>query len=73
MSEVKEMLVHVTSRGISGPQHSAEGLRPINEKISAIVDASVPQDVTQLRAFFGLLKYYVKFLKNLSSLLATNY
>ena len=53
-----------------GHNISAEGLRPTNEKIRAIVEAPVPQDVTQLRAFLGLLNYYGKFLKNLSSLLA---
>ena len=56
-----------------GHNISAEGLRPTNEKIRAIVDAPVPQDVTQLRAFLGLLNYYAKFLKNLSSLLAPLY
>ena len=46
-----------------GHNISTEGLRPTNEKIRAIVDAPVPQDVTQLRAFLGLLNYYAKFQK----------
>ena len=56
-----------------GHNISAEGLRPTNEKIRAITEAPVPQDITQLRAFLGLLNYYGKFLQNLSSLLAPLY
>ena len=49
---------------------SAKGLQPTDEKIRAITQAPAPQDVTQLRAFLGLLNYYGKFLKNLSTILA---
>ena len=49
---------------------SAKGLQPTDEKIRAITQAPAPQDVTQLWAFLGLLNYYGKFLKNLSTILA---
>ena len=53
-----------------GHHISAEGLRPTQGKIRAIKDAPAPQDVTQLRAFLGLVNYYGKFVGQLSSILA---
>ena len=49
---------------------SSEGLRPIVEKIAALKEAPTPTNVTELRSYLGLLKYYAKFLPDLSSLLA---
>ena len=54
-----------------GHNISAEGLRPTKEKVQAIVEALVPQNVTWLRAF--LLNCYGKFIKNLSTLLGPLY
>jgi len=42
-------------------------------RIKIIRDAPVPTNVTQLRSFVGLVKYYSKFLPNLSSLLVPLY
>ena len=56
-----------------GHSISAEGLRPTTEKVRAIKNAPPPENVTQLRAFLGLINYYGKFLPNLSSLLAPLY
>ena len=56
-----------------GNNVSAEGLRPMTEKIQAITKAPVPQDVTPLRAFLGLINYYGKFMKNLSNHLVPLY
>ena len=52
---------------------SGEGIRPTEEKRRAIVDAPVPQDVTQLKSFLGLVNYYSKFLPCLSHTLAPLY
>ena len=49
---------------------SSEGLRPKVEKIAALKQAPTPTNVTELRSYLGLLKYYAKFLPDLSSLLA---
>ena len=56
-----------------GHHISSEGLRPTQEKIRAIVEAPAPQDVTQLRAFLGLVNYYGKFVGQLSIILAPLY
>ena len=48
---------------------STQGLRPSEKKIQAIMLAPVPENVTQLRSFLGLVNYYQKFLGSLSSTL----
>ena len=45
-----------------GHNISATGLQPTKEKTRAIAEAPAPQDVTQLRAFLGLVNYSGKFL-----------
>ena len=37
------------------------------------MEASVPQNITQLKSFLGMLNYYSKFLPNLSTLVAPLY
>lgn len=44
----------------------SEGTYISKEKVKAVVDAPVPTNVTELRAFLGMLNYYAKFLKNYS-------
>ncbi|XP_056912821.1 uncharacterized protein K02A2.6-like [Takifugu flavidus] len=55
-----EYLGHVTD---------AEGLHTAPSKITAIVDAPPPQNISQLRSFLGLLNYYGRFIPNLALLL----
>lgn len=47
----------------------AKGLHTSPAKITAIVDAPPPENVSQLRSFLGLLNYYGRFIPNLASLL----
>ena len=49
---------------------SADGLQPTDSKIKALKQAPVPANVSQLKSFLGLLKYYGKFVPNLSTVLA---
>ena len=56
-----------------GHQISAEGLRPTDDKIRAVMEAPAPRNVSQLRSFLGLVNYYAKFLPQLSSTLAPLY
>ena len=43
-----------------GHNISTEGLRPTQEKVHAITGAPAPENVSQLRAFLGLINYYGK-------------
>ena len=52
---------------------SAKGLRPSSSKIRAITGVSQPTNVTQLKAFLGLVNYYAKFLPDLATKLAPLY
>ena len=53
-----------------GHRIDKEGLHPTEAKIAAILKAPAPKNLTELRAFLGLLNYYGKFLPNLSTMLA---
>ncbi|KAJ8346679.1 hypothetical protein SKAU_G00280800 [Synaphobranchus kaupii] len=53
-----------------GHKVTAEGLQPLENKVQAIKDASEPQNIGELRAYLGLLKYYGKFLPRLATVLA---
>lgn len=52
---------------------SAEGIAPNNEKVRAIVNAPVPQNVSQLKALLGMVQYYSKFLPKLNVTFAPLY
>ena len=47
----------------------AKGLHATPSKVKALNEAPAPRDITELRAFLGLLNYYSKFLHNLSHLM----
>ncbi|XP_062400896.1 uncharacterized protein K02A2.6-like [Sardina pilchardus] len=53
-----------------GHKVDANGLHPLPHKVRAIQDAPAPSNVTELRAYLGLLNYYNRFLPNLSTLLS---
>ena len=42
------------------------GLHKTPEKIRAVVEAPQPDNITQLRAFLGMVNYYHRFLLNLT-------
>ncbi|XP_060077413.1 uncharacterized protein K02A2.6-like [Ylistrum balloti] len=45
-----------------------DGLHKMPSKVEAVVNAPRPENVNQLRSFLGLVNYYAKFIKNLSSM-----
>ena len=47
-----------------------DGLHTCKNKVEAIEKAPAPKNVTELRSYLGLLNFYGKFLRNLSSILA---
>lgn len=46
---------------------SADGVRPSEKKVQAIVEVEPPENVRELKSFLGLVNYYRKFLPNMSS------
>ncbi len=52
---------------------SAQGFHASKSKVSGVVDAPKPKDVTELRSFIGLVNYYAKFLPDLATTLAPLY
>ena len=51
----------------------ANGLHPAPDKLKAVRNAPAPQNVTQLKAYLGLLTYYSKFLPNMATTLLPLY
>ena len=49
---------------------SVEGLHQSPKKVQAITEMPKPQDITQLRAFLGMVQYYAKFLPDSASYVA---
>ena len=47
----------------------SKGLHLIAEKVTAICDAPIPKNVTQLKAYLGLITYYGHFIHNLPHVL----
>ena len=60
----------VASTTFLGHHVSAEGMKPIPDNVKAIADYKVPESITQLRRFVGLVNFYRKFIPHCSSLLA---
>lgn len=56
----------VTELPYLGHVLTEKGLRPCPEKIETIRVAKAPQNVSELKAFLGLVTYYAKFIPNLS-------
>ena len=56
-----------------GHRINARGIHPTEKKVEAIKQAPQPEDVSQLRAFVGLMNYYGKFIPQISTLLAPLY
>ena len=51
-----------------GHKINAEGLHAIPNKTKAVLEAPKPRNITELRAFLGMLSYYRKFIPDLSTL-----
>ena len=53
-----------------GYRVDGEGLHKTAEKVQSVTEALPPSNVSQLRAFLGMVNYYHRFLPNLSTTLA---
>ena len=49
----------------SGCKINKDNLNPIPQKIDAILNAPTPKNVTEVKAFLGMLNYYHRFLDRL--------
>ena len=56
-----------------GHRIDAKGIHPTEDKVQAIKDAPIPENVSQLRAFLGLMNYYSKFIPQAAARLAPLY
>ncbi|KAL0165982.1 hypothetical protein M9458_037826, partial [Cirrhinus mrigala] len=56
-----------------GHRVNAHGLQPVGSKLKAIVEAPSPSNVSELKAYLGLLNYYGMFHLNLATCLAPLY
>ena len=53
-----------------GHKLDAEGIRPTEEKTTAIQNAPAPTNVSELRSYLGMVNHYHPFLPNISAVLA---
>ena len=53
----------------SGYVINGDGIQPVAAKVDAIKNAPEPNDVSQLRAFLGMLNYYHRFLSDVATVL----
>ena len=52
-----------------GYEINGRGIKPVEAKVEAMQNAPVPGNVTQLRAFLGMLNYYHRFLPDITTVL----
>ncbi len=69
--KIKKSKCHIGKSMVKylGHKIDAEGIHATDEKIKAISKAPSPKNLTELRSFLGLLNYYGRFIRNLSTLL----
>ena len=56
-----------------GNHIDAMGIHPTKNKVRAISEAPTPANITQLRAFVGLMNYYAKFIPRAAAHMAPLY
>ena len=71
--QMKKCRFGVSSITYLGHHISADGVRPTGDKVSAVKHAPAPKNLKELQAWLGLINYYSKFVRNLSTVLAPLY
>ena len=56
-----------------GHKINAEGLHPSEDKVQAVIKAPTPSNITELKAYLGLVNYYGRYIPNLSTVFAPLY
>jgi hypothetical protein len=68
-ANIKKCDIFKDSVEFCGHKIDKHGLHKTGEKVKAVVEAKRPENLTELRAFLGLVNYYGKFMPNLSTIL----
>ena len=55
-----------TSVNFLGHEINSEGIKPAKDKVEALIKAPRPTNVTEVRAFLGLVNFYRKFVKGIT-------
>lgn len=63
----------VSSITFLGHRIDQERIHPLPEKVQAVTEAPLSKGVQELKAYFGLLSYYSKFILNIASTLTPLY
>ena len=66
---VDKCLFGVTELAFLGHWVSSEGIRPLREKVQAILDYPPPTSLKGLRRFLGMVNHYRRFMKDCATLL----
>ena len=66
-TEIREVFLH---GAYCGHVINGSGIKPVAAKVEAIQNAPAPENVTQLRAFLGMLNCYHRFLPHIATVLA---
>ena len=66
---IEKCTIGVPSVTYLGYMIDQDGIHPTKEKVQAIAEAPAPTNLTQLRAFLGLLNFYRRFLPQASTML----
>lgn len=56
-----------------GHRIERQGLHPIEKNVDAVMQAPRPRNVSELRSFLGMLTFYARFLRNMSTVLSPLY
>lgn len=64
---VSKCTLSVPSVEFLGHRVDAEGIHPLEDKVKAILEAPMPQNVKQLQAFLGLINFYDHFIDKKAS------
>ena len=85
MKNLKEVLVQLKESGLTaqlkkcifmapevpycGHIISEKGIRPIKSNVEAVLEAPAPTNISELRAFLGMVNYYHSFVPNLATVI----